>query len=306
MNISKKTLMSFLMALTSLIAMAQPYYHVMKQDGSNLTEEARYNSNKYKSRVDMVPAEEKPKDAIGGKITIWRSNCDKSPLKRSFYFTKHGNVYYDKTRKKFYFEDSQVYYKSYYGFYKLQGKEYGTYICEHFKWGSTIDECIDMYTGSGGAAVGASETYFYFANPANLPKLQEDLGNEKWTVLSACEWEYVMQALGETLYVNSTYCFVIDTTPGKSLLRDYYITHNGSGFMSWEEYREYERKGLVFLPAAGYRKDQKIKYAGDCGYYWSSTPVHRDATWTFSFGRGSLDVVYNGTGQCVRLVILAD
>ena len=31
MNISKKAIMSFLMALTSLVAMAQPYYHVMKQ-----------------------------------------------------------------------------------------------------------------------------------------------------------------------------------------------------------------------------------------------------------------------------------
>lgn len=42
MNISKKALMSFLMALTSLISMAQPYYHVMKRDGSNLIEDTVY------------------------------------------------------------------------------------------------------------------------------------------------------------------------------------------------------------------------------------------------------------------------
>ena len=36
MNISKKALMSFLMALTSLIAMAQPYYHIMKEENGKL------------------------------------------------------------------------------------------------------------------------------------------------------------------------------------------------------------------------------------------------------------------------------
>lgn len=42
MNISKKVIMSFIMALTSLISMAQPYYHVMKRDGSNLIEDTVY------------------------------------------------------------------------------------------------------------------------------------------------------------------------------------------------------------------------------------------------------------------------
>ena len=53
MNISKKALMSVLMALTSLVSMAQPYYHVMKRDGINQTEEATYNAKNYKIRVDM-------------------------------------------------------------------------------------------------------------------------------------------------------------------------------------------------------------------------------------------------------------
>jgi hypothetical protein len=44
MNISKKALMSVLMALTSLVSMAQPYYHVMKRDGINQTEEAVYDA----------------------------------------------------------------------------------------------------------------------------------------------------------------------------------------------------------------------------------------------------------------------
>ena len=126
MNISKKALMSFLMALTSLIAMAQPYYHVMKQDGSNLTEEARYNSNKYKIRVDMDKP--RPKDAIGGKIILESYDCDKSPLQRSFYFTKHGNVYYNNSEGKFYFENSQLDYP----------RRYSKDHCGHFCWDSNL------------------------------------------------------------------------------------------------------------------------------------------------------------------------
>ena len=95
MNISKKALMSVIMALTSLVSMAQPYYHVMKRDGINQTEEAVYDAKTYKIKVDMNKP--RPKDAIGGEITIEGYNCDYSPLKRSFYFTKHGNVYYNKS-----------------------------------------------------------------------------------------------------------------------------------------------------------------------------------------------------------------
>ena len=79
MNISKKAFMSVLMALTSLISMAQPYYHVMKRDGINQTEEAINNAKTYKIRVDMN--EPRPKDAIGGKITIESDyGCNTSPL----------------------------------------------------------------------------------------------------------------------------------------------------------------------------------------------------------------------------------
>ena len=54
MNISKKALMSFLMALTSLISMAQPYYHVMKRDGSNLIEDTVYKYCLPDSRTILV------------------------------------------------------------------------------------------------------------------------------------------------------------------------------------------------------------------------------------------------------------
>ena len=96
MNISKKALMSVIMALTSVVSMAQPYYHVMKRDGINQTEEAVYDAKTYKIKVDMIKP--RPKDAIGGRITLEDYDCHISP-KRSFYFTKHGNVYYNKSEE---------------------------------------------------------------------------------------------------------------------------------------------------------------------------------------------------------------
>ena len=38
------------------------------------------------------------------------------------------------------------------------------------------------------------------------------------------------------------------------------------------------RLGSIFLPAAGYRSGNRYRYAGDMGYYWTSTPVSGDAT----------------------------
>ena len=104
MDISNKAIMSVLMALTSLVAMAQPYYHVMKREGIILTEEAAYNAKNYKIRVDMEKP--RPKDAIGGRITIENYDCHISP-KRSFYFTKNGNGYYNESEGKFHFEKSR-------------------------------------------------------------------------------------------------------------------------------------------------------------------------------------------------------
>ena len=42
MNISKKMIMSFIVALTSVVAMAQPYYHIMKEINGRLIEETKY------------------------------------------------------------------------------------------------------------------------------------------------------------------------------------------------------------------------------------------------------------------------
>ena len=314
MNISKKALMSFLMALTSLIAMAQPYYHVMKRDGINQTEEAAYNAKKYKIKVDMDGP--RPKDAIGGRITIESYECDRSPLKRSFYFTKHGNVYYNNSEGKFYFEESQLDYPKGTGRNRWGYSTYSKDHCGHFRWGRTIAECIDDSENYISLYYDATETDFYFANPDNLPKLQEDLGNEKWAVLSFCEWDYVCKALGMNGWsIDGNRCFLLDLTPDKSLLRAI-LKENGSLNMTKEQFVHYEAQGLVCLPAPGTRYGSDIVAVHKVHYhinYWSCTPCEYFPTtnsWTVHFSFSCESVGWEGydrgVAYPVRLVILAD
>ena len=304
MNISKKAFMSFIIALTSLVAMAQPYYHVMKREGIILTEEAAYNAKNYKIRVDMEKP--RPKDAIGGRITLEHYDCDKSSLKRSFYFTKHGNVYYNNSEGKFYFENSQLDYP----------RRYSKDHCGHFCWDSNLEGCIDVK--SYVLNTNATETYFYFADPANLPKLKEDLGNEEWAVLAACEWSYVCENLGEYGWkVDGKTCFLIDATPGKSLLTELRNKNNGNPRdLSIDEFKSLEAQGLVCLPASGLLKNTSLYGQNITGYYWSSTPSNDMLYGQGKAGVHSMDFdssrarTWSGPkrrfGYAVRLVILAD
>ncbi len=302
MNISKKALMSVLMALTSLAAMAQPYYHVMKQDGSKLTEKATYDGQTYKVKIDMVEPEVKtearPECAIGNKITV---TSGKYPYKtRSFYFTNKGNVYYNGSENKYYFENSQLDYPNTYSL-DHQG---------HLGWGSEGNGKEFFLTGSG-----------------NLKRLQEDLGNERWTVLNAWEWEYVCKNLGESGWtVDGKRYFLIDTTPGKSLLRAI-ETKNGGKTMSKEDFEYYEAQGLVCLPPTGYRHYYEslrgyprpytvgtyysfwqLELQGTCGFYWSCTPESTDLSYyvLFYLGHFAINTYYRKQGFAVRLVVLAD
>ena len=166
MNISKKALMSVIMALTSLIAMAQPYYHIMKQDDGKLTEEAMYDGQTYKVKIDMEkpvekpvekPEDVKPECAIGNKITI--PSCG-LPYK-SFYFTNKGNIYYDASKRKLFFEETQLDYP----------KIYSENHRGHFRWGKSLSECL----GNGSSYYSESNpprnSDFYFAkHPQNHPK----------------------------------------------------------------------------------------------------------------------------------------
>ena len=307
MNISKKALMSFHMVLTSLVAMAQPYYHIMKEENGKLIEETGYDSKDYKLKIDMDKP--KPKDAVGGMITIESYDCDMSPLKRSFYFTKNGNVYYNKVYDALFFDDNCEYeIRAYYSDYHRE-------ICGHFYFCKNLKECVDRRTWAGRSYC-QTETDFYFANPENLPKLQKDLGNERWGVLSACEWDYVCKALGESGWtVDGKTVFLIDTTPNKSLLTELRNKNRGrTSNLTVGEFRSLAARGLVCLPACGYFDGYKVEKMGSYGYYWSCTPSTKSRmheVWAMKFGSKNAgmtydDLYYSLHGAAVRLVILAD
>ena len=302
MNISKKMIMSFIVALTSVVSMAQPYYHIMKEENGKLTEDTVYNGMDYNIKIDMN--EPKPDNAIGGKITI-ETDCGNTyrPLKRSFYFTNKGNVYYDESKDRFFFEESQLDYPS------------GTYSrnhCGHFRWDRTIAGCID--TGYPLELGVATEEDFYFYNPDNLGKLQKDLGNERWSVLSSCEWRYVLNNLGETNWkVDGEDCFLIDTTPGKSLLTELRRKNGGkTSDLSIEEFKALEALGLVCLPACGSRYRTQFSQQGKYGNYWSCSPCappyhYYSVNLKFRYNYSEIYSFDNyGNGCAVRLVILAD
>ena len=63
-------------------------------------------------------------------------------------------------------------------------------------------------------------------------------------------------------------------------------------------------KGCVFLPAAGYREGTTVEYAGEKGYYWSSSPYSSNSARNVDFGSSSIS--WNSTarhrGHSVRLV----
>ncbi len=291
MNISKKAIMSFIVALTSVVAMAQPYYHIMKEVDGKLIEDTVYNGMDYNIKIDMVN-EDKPDDAIGNKITVEGYDCYDSKFKRSFYFTNKGNIYY--SRGSFYFEKSQL--------------DCSNNTSNHiglFRWGRTLDECLSKSTKLYWAH-NYSEQEFYFANPKKFSMLR---GNKKWAVLSVCEWRYVCEKLGECGWkVDGKTCFLIDTTPDKSLLRTIESKNKGK-FMSKDDFEYYEAKGLVCLPATGSYWGTNYSEAGNWGYYWSCTPSRSiEHSWLMYFGPGYAETLgyYRSEGHAVRLVVLAN
>jgi len=301
MNISKKALMSFIVALTSVVAMAQPYYHIMKEVNGRLIEEKGYDGMDYKIKIDM--SETKPKDAIGNKITV--TSCSDPTKIRSFWFTNKGNVYYKYSTGKFYFENSQLEYALFPG---VAQDHKG-----HFYFGNTIESCTDP---NASWEIKNGEE-FYFANPENLPKLQEDLGNERWGVLTNCEWEYVINNLGEYGWkVNGKNCYLIDTTPGKSLLTELRNNNNGNtSDLSIDKFKSLEAQGLVCLPTSGFEEkndnNHLFIYEMDrYACYWSSTQDSNTRAWyLFFYPTGSgvgKQVRTTRSGMAVRLVILAD
>ena len=134
-------------------------------------------------------------------------------------------------------------------------------------------------------------------------------------MLSACEWSYVYENLGECGWqIDGKPCFLIDTTPYKSLLRTI-ESNNGGKTMSKADFEYYEDQGLVCLPASGLLKGNSFYGQNYSGYYWACTPSNDTSKGVQSgahfmhFTPKAVDG-YHGPqrslGHAVRLVILAD
>lgn len=153
-----------------------------------------------------------------------------------------------------------------------------------------------------------------------------------WRTLTGDEWNYlfftrtnaaVLFALGSVNGVNGTILlpdnwelpagssFVVSTTQG--LLADeggYYYNSNSSNNFSHNSYSAeqwaiMETAGAVFLPAAGGRNGTDVSYAGECGYYWSSTSSGANSAYQFFFSSYylyPLNVTNRYFGRSVRLV----
>lgn len=64
-------------------------------------------------------------------------------------------------------------------------------------------------------------------------------------------------------------------------------------------------EGVVFLPAAGFRRGSRVNGAGEYGYYWSSTEKGDDGAWYTYFNDASAEYQIfkdRSDGQSVRLV----
>ena len=330
MNISKKAIMSFIVALTSVVAMAQPYYHIMKEENGKLIEDTVYNGMDYNIKINMI--EPAPEGAIPIKIDLTDYSCE--GLTRSFYFTKFGNLYIDTNETET--VDGQVM-----GKFKQEEKQYtcaqtGAKAQEewnaghkaYFAWAKSYYWCLGTFTSVPlmDATGDEQEGDFWISQKATQEKLKRDLGNQEWGVLSHCEMGYIMSKYGSKkgnykIYTDNTYstlvsnnCYMIDlqttfdesgkpkTHPLLDQIKDYKL--------SVEEFENLEAQGLVCLPAAGNRGLGGVNTsAGTTGWYWTCTPYGVWDGFALAFGSGTVFLSgssHRYAGGAVRLVILAD
>ena len=151
---------------------------------------------------------------------------------------------------------------------------YGNY----YAWGETTTK-----------STYSSSTYTYSSNPSELPT-SADVAYKNW----GSNWRMPSKAQFDEL-INSSYTTTEWTTVNG--VNGRLITSKTNG-------------NSIFLPAAGYRVDTWLDYAGSDGYYWSRTlrtDYPYDA-WYLDFGSDNVNAYYNDRyrGQSVRPVRLSE
>ena len=169
----------------------------------------------------------------------------------------------------------------------------------HFYWSKTASVAYaSSYSDSSKAT-----TDKFFTNDSNFQV--DGYAKGEWRTLSKAEWAYLLGNSTERSGKYKTGVTVCEK--GNCLILapdDFSGTIAGSyDTTTWEEA---EAKGLVCLPAAGYRNVTGVNVVGSSGYYWSSTPNENGANnaYYLSFDSGDADTGNNVRkyGCCVRLV----
>ena len=160
-------------------------------------------------------------------------------------------------------------------------EEYGDY----FAWGETTikDRCSASNSVTYGLSFLQLQPQGYIDSEGNLtPSLDAATANwgstwrlptkaEQQELLDNCEWEWTTQ----------------------NCVNGYKVTSKSNG-------------NSIFLPAAGFRSGSSLYYAGEDGYYWSSTPdeYYSYGAWLLNFDSSGQDVDWNRRyyGRSVRPV----
>lgn len=127
--------------------------------------------------------------------------------------------------------------------------------------------------------------------------------NGTWRILSKEEWGYLfnIRTVNGGTKIGRTYStgIIYGGKNGLVIYPDDYTGDRISGTIT--ELPE----GVVFLPAAGFRRGSNVFADGEYGYYWSSTEKGYDSAWYMYFTNASAEYQIfkeRSDGQSVRLV----
>lgn len=130
-----------------------------------------------------------------------------------------------------------------------------------------------------------------------------------WRTIEHAEWEYILESRANAASLMGKGS--IDGNVGLILLPDNFQGSINSSLQSWndnylsvQQWKELERNGAIFLPAAGMRYGAQVMGPDEYAYYWTSTPASTEAAESLCFDYQLCDFypVSRPIGQSVRLV----
>ena len=104
-----------------------------------------------------------------------------------------------------------------------------------------------------------------------------------WFTLSKDEWTYLFNTRTVNGGTGSGKSYTLDQSVNGKLGVVIYPDNYTGEVYSGSDWATFESAGCVFLPAAGLRSGTSVYYAGDRGYYWSSSPGYTNDAYRVYF-----------------------